>query len=146
MKHQIAMPIFAFLVSLLASCSKQSHASASLVKFTPPEHRQISLEELGPRTSSAPGTNLPAGAIVFRNTRLSQVLDVYSVLANAQLMIDPRLQSLPTTVTFSNHQELTQAEAVGFIEQELHEQAGLAFEHQDARHVAIRPGTDSAEK
>ena len=146
MKNQIAKSTFTILLSLLAGCSKHSHDSASLVKFTPPEHQHISIEELGPRTSSTSGTNLPAGVIVFRNSGLSQVLDVYAILANAQLMIDPRLQSLPTTVTFSNRQELTQAEAVSFMEQELHQQAGLVFEHQDVRHITIRSEADSAAK
>ena len=115
------------------------------MKFTP-ERQHISIEELGPLTPSRSNADVPVGAIVFHNVGLSQVLNVYSVLTDAELLIDPRLQSLPVSITFSNRQDLTQVGAVSFFEEELHKQAGLVFEHQDARHIAIRLAPNSVTK
>jgi hypothetical protein len=81
--------------------------------------------------------DVPAGAIYFGGVRLSQVLSVYATLADAQLLIEPRVQSLPVSVTFSNRQDLTRAEALRLFEESLNEQAGLVFLHQDARHISI---------
>jgi len=67
-------------------------------------------------------------------------LTIYAAVANAQLVIEPQIQSLPGTVTFSNRQDLARIDAVRLIEEALHTQAGLVFEHRDARKIIVRQG------
>jgi hypothetical protein len=130
---------------LFCGCSKHSPDSPKLVEFAPDK----SMQGVGtpvPAPAGRSSADAPAGSIFFSGIGLSQVLTIYAKLTDAQLLIEPRVQSLPVSVTFSNRQDLTRAETVSLFEESLHKQAGLVFEHQDARHIAIRLEPNSVTK
>lgn len=124
------------LCLLFCGCSKRSPDSPKLVEFSPDKTMEPVAKPV-PGLAVGSSADVPAGAIYFGGVRLSQVLSVYATLADAQLLIEPRVQSLPVSVTFSNRQDLTRAEALRLFEESLNEQAGLVFLHQDARHISI---------
>jgi len=146
MKRHTQLVASILLASLLVGCSKHSPESSKLVEFAPDKNiKSVSAPIPAPAGRSSADV-LPAGSIYFSNVGLLQVLTVYAKIADAKLLIEPRVQSLPVFVTLSNRQELTRAETVSLFEESLHKQAGLVFEHQDARHIAIRLDTNSVSK
>lgn len=130
---------------LLCGCSKRSPDSPTLVEFAPDKSME-SVASPGPAPVGRSSADLPAGSIYFSGVGLSQVLTIYATLADAQLLIEPRVQSLHVSVTFSNRQDLTRAEALRLFEESLHEQAGLVFKYQDTRHISISVETNSVTK
>lgn len=130
---------------LFCGCSKRSPDSPKLVEFAPDKSME-GVAPPGPAPVGRSSADLPAGSIYFSGVRLSQVLTIYATLADAQLLIEPRVQSLQASVTFSNRHDLSRAEALHLFEESLHNQAGLVFEHQDARHISISIETNSVTK
>jgi hypothetical protein len=127
---------------LLVTRQRSRSASPPLVawKYVPPANGVVGLPP-GPPVPAPAGRSLadvPAGSIDFINADLSQVLRVYEVLANAELLVEQGVQLPRALITFSNRQDLTRTEALRIFEGALREQAGLIVDHQDAKHIALR--------
>jgi hypothetical protein len=145
MKNIAQIITFTVLASLLVGCSKHSLDSSQLVMFVPDKPSQVAVPPI-PAPAGRSSADIPADCIHLSGIELSQALSLYANLADAQLLIEPRLQSLHVSIAFNNLQDLTRIEGVRLFEEVLHKQAGLVFEHQDARHIAIRLETNSVTK
>jgi len=121
----------------MAGCSKRSPDADSLIPFTPEPQQALSAVSPVPAPAGRSTADVPAGSIQF-NIQLSQALSIYAALADAELQIEPQIQSLPVIIAFTNHQDLTRAAAIRALEETFTKQAGLVFEHRDARNVAVR--------
>ena len=77
------------------------------------------------------------GLIDFRNAELSQVLQVYSELAGAQVDTSQIKNLPPLLILFRNKQALTRSEAVRLLEQALLDQAGIKASYPDGKHVRL---------
>ena len=130
---------------LFCGCSKHSPDSTKLVRFAPDKSSQGVAAPV-PAPAGRSSAEVPAGSINLSGVGLSQALTIYAALADVQLLTEPQVQTLAVSVTFSNSQDLTKAETLRLFEESLHKQAGLVFEHQDARHIAVRLDTNSVTK
>jgi hypothetical protein len=137
MKTRTSLIALTFVGLAFAGCSKHSPDSTALVPFTPDKPSQIAASPVPAPADRSPA-DFPAGSIQLSSVGISQALTIYAALADAQLLTEPRVQTLSASIGFTNHQDLTKAEAIRSFEEALHQQAGLVFEHQDARHISIR--------
>jgi hypothetical protein len=138
MTTRTSLVALTFLGLAFAGCSK----SASLVPFTPEKSSQVAASPVPAPADRSPA-DVPAGSIQLSGIGLSQALTLYAAMTDAQLLTEPRVQTLSVSIGFTNHQDLTRAESIKSFEEALHQQAGLVFEHQDARHISIRLATNS---
>ena len=139
------------LVLVLGIFSNTQRSSPSnaipLARFTPvPSSLAAGTSSPTTMATERTYTNLPAGSLAFSGIGLSEALTYYAVVADAKLEVDPRVLSIPGWITFSNREELTHSEAVRQFEEALHRQAGLVFEHYNARNVGISLETNSVAK
>ena len=82
---------------------------------------------------------IPAGKVWFRNAALSQVLEIYGMLAGANLVAEQGVKLPAASITFSNRADLTCREALHLFENAIRDQAGLVVEYQDVKHFTVRP-------
>ena len=92
-----------------------------------------------PATSRATEEIVPLGSIEFRNASLRTVLDVYAVLADAQLEVEPRVRASQATFSLTNTQALSRAEAVRLFEQVLEQQGRIAVSRVDQHQIRVMP-------
>jgi hypothetical protein len=65
-------------------------------------------------------------------------LTVYAGFTGSEILIEPRIRSIPISFVYSNTQAVTRAEGIRLFEEALHQQAGLVFEHQASGRVVVR--------
>jgi len=145
MKTRTSLIVLTLLASAFAGCSKHSPDSTALAPFTPEKPLQVAASPV-PAPAGRSSADVPTGSFQLSSVGISQALTLYAALADAQLLTEPRVQTLPVSIAYTNHQDLTRAEAIKSFEEALHQQAGLVFEHQDARHIAVRLDTNSVSK
>jgi hypothetical protein len=115
-----------------AAPSRQRRTSSAAIRTTPPPPLTA-----GPSGDSA--VTIPAGKVWFRNAALSQVLDIYGVLADRKLVAEQGVKLQAASITFSNREDLTRSQALHLFEKAIRDQAGLVVEYPDAKHFTVRP-------
>jgi hypothetical protein len=92
-------------------------------------------------TTKPPGAQeqqIPAGAIKFINTEVSQVLAIYQAMSGASLDVDDRIREMHLLIRYENTEPLTRADALHQLEEALHTQAGLVVTQGDSNRVTVR--------
>jgi hypothetical protein len=102
-----------------------------LVKFAPEPPQQVG------------GVAIPAPQPDGKIQRLtiasvSQALTIYAGFTGSEILIDPKIQSIPMSFVYSNTQAVSRTDGIRLFEEALHKQDGLVFEHQDSGHIVIR--------
>ncbi len=104
-------------------------------------------KDAGPPAEPAVETNntsvtstpmMPAGSIRFINADLRQVLAIYGELAQSEIEIDERLGSLPASISFTNNEPVTRAQATALLDDVLLEQAGILVTHPETNRVTMQ--------
>lgn len=79
-----------------------------------------------------------AGRFRCSNVGLGTILDNYAFLADAELVVDPRVRTLTATLTFENSQDMTRSELVRLFEQALRDQAGVVVKRLDTGRIEVK--------
>jgi hypothetical protein len=89
--------------------------------------------------SDGAGEIVAPGGLQFRNASIGTVLDLYAVLANAQLEVDARVRASRATFSLTNTEALSQTGAMRLLEQVLEQQGGIVIQRVDSQHVRVIP-------
>ena len=81
---------------------------------------------------------IPAGRIKFINAELSQVLEFYAALSEAQLDSTQLGKLQPLLISFENKKDVTRSEALLLFDTAFHDQAGIVVTHPDRKHAVFR--------
>jgi hypothetical protein len=90
--------------------------------------------ELGPGAEDT----IPAGSINLINADLSQALQVYGLLADAELDILGLGRFPPVLISFRNEQTMTRSNAVQAMDKVFYDH-GILVRHSDPKHVVLGP-------
>jgi hypothetical protein len=77
------------------------------------------------------------GTLYFPEARVYHVLEIYEQLTDVDLMVDSRVKSLPSRITFTNHKPLTTSEAMELFEHSLLNQAGVVVTRLDNGTISV---------
>ncbi len=96
---------------------------------------------LEPGNRNDPATNaedvLVPGMLQFINTDVAQVLLIYTELAQGQMDVDETVRQLRASISLTNSEPLTIAQALLLLDNALLEQAGVVVTHPATNHVMM---------